>query len=207
MRLPHGMTEEETIKVINKVIRRLVYKFVFGYYDKDDIYQQAFIFAIDGLERYDNERSLENFLWTHIKNRLCTFKRDEYGRHDKPCLSCKRNKYDKDNDICKVYDDIFECKFYSGWIYRTSIKHNLLNPININNVKGNNEEYFSSINSADDIYDGNSLVKLIDENLPCSLRADYLKMISGIYIPKHKREKVQEAVDTILNEHGYDRNK
>ena len=38
--------------------------------------QQAAIFALEGLEKYDNKRPLENFLWTHVRNRLFNYKRE-----------------------------------------------------------------------------------------------------------------------------------
>ena len=37
---------------------------------------------MDAMERYDEIRPLENFLSTHIKNRLINFKRDNYYRPD-----------------------------------------------------------------------------------------------------------------------------
>jgi hypothetical protein len=37
---------------------------------------------MEALERYDEGKPLENFLFVHIGNRLKNFKRDNYFRHD-----------------------------------------------------------------------------------------------------------------------------
>ena len=57
-------------------------KYVFASYDVEDIQQEAFLIGIAGLEKYDTSRPLENFMYTHISNRLKTFKRDNYFRLD-----------------------------------------------------------------------------------------------------------------------------
>jgi DNA-directed RNA polymerase specialized sigma subunit len=86
--LPHGVSEEEFLTVLDNISKRLGHKFKFGYHNFDDMKQQAAIFALEGLEKYDKKRPLENFLWTHVRNRLFNYKRDNYQRPDKPCLSC-----------------------------------------------------------------------------------------------------------------------
>ena len=78
MKIPNGMTEQQVIETINKVISRYIYKFRFGYYESEDIRQEAFIIAMEALERYDEKRPLENFLAVHVKNRLSNFKRDKF---------------------------------------------------------------------------------------------------------------------------------
>ena len=38
--------------------------------------------GVEGLNRYDTNKPLENFMYTHINNRLKNFKRDNYYRFD-----------------------------------------------------------------------------------------------------------------------------
>ena len=78
MKIPKGMTEEQVLKVIDKIADRYAYKFRFGYFEADDIRQEAKIIAMDALDRYEEGRPLENFLAVHVKNRLNNFKRDKY---------------------------------------------------------------------------------------------------------------------------------
>jgi len=82
MNIPKGINEQEAVAVIMKIAKRLAPKYVFASYDVEDIEQEAFLIGIAGLEKYDQNRPLENFMYTHISNRLKTFKRDNYYRLD-----------------------------------------------------------------------------------------------------------------------------
>ncbi len=82
MKIPKGINEAEAVEVIMKIAKRLAPKYVFASYDVEDIQQEAFLIGIAGLEKYDQKRPLENFMYTHINNRLKTFKRDNYYRLD-----------------------------------------------------------------------------------------------------------------------------
>jgi len=202
------MNESEVIRIINKVCGRLSSKFTFGYHEREDIAQQAFIFGIEGLSSYDDTRPLENFLWVHIKNRLCTFKRDNYERPNKPCLRCKSNNYDKSSDnnihdVCKEYDDIMECKLYNGWRSRNTSKKNILKTVELDNVQGDRENHLKNTGGVDDLVCEKEMTTIIDRHLPNILRPDYLKMISGILVPSHKRLKVQAAILEIMGANGY----
>ena len=92
MKVPKGMKESEVLEVINKICDRYAYKFKFGYYTPDDIRQEAFIIALDALERYEEGRPLENFLAVHVKNRLNNFKRDKYYRQNQKKGDDKQEK-------------------------------------------------------------------------------------------------------------------
>jgi DNA-directed RNA polymerase specialized sigma24 family protein len=82
MEIPNNMSEQEVVAVINKVARSLAPKYTFGFYGIDDIEQEAFMMGMEALGRYDSNKPLENFLYTHIGNRLKNFKRDNYYRQD-----------------------------------------------------------------------------------------------------------------------------
>ena len=96
------MTKSEVLEVINRICDRYAYKFKFGYYEPDDIRQEAFIIAVEALERYDESRPLENFLAVHVKNRLNNFKRDRYYRQHK---KRKNNNLDHLNNNKKFLMD------------------------------------------------------------------------------------------------------
>ncbi len=82
MEIPSGMSEEEVKSIILKVAQKLAPKYVFASYDVEDIEQEAFIIALEALERYDTDKPLENFLYTHVNNRLKNFKREYYYSQD-----------------------------------------------------------------------------------------------------------------------------
>lgn len=82
MENPPGMSDDEVTAMILKVAHKLAPKYVFASYTIEDIEQEAFIIALDALTRYDEDKPLENFLYTHVSNRLKNFKRDNYYRQD-----------------------------------------------------------------------------------------------------------------------------
>lgn len=79
MKIPKNMTEDQVIDQILKVVDKIAPKYAFQGYEVDDIKQEAFIICIDALERYDENRPLENFLSVNLSNRLKNFVRDNYS--------------------------------------------------------------------------------------------------------------------------------
>tara|TARA_R110001599_G_scaffold242456_1_gene442062 strand:+ start:530 stop:1051 length:522 start_codon:yes stop_codon:yes gene_type:complete len=82
MEFPEGLDQDFAMEVITKVAKRLAPKYIFSGYEIEDIEQEAFLIGVAGLAKYDTERPLENFIYTHINNRLKTFKRDNFYRLD-----------------------------------------------------------------------------------------------------------------------------
>jgi len=78
MKIPSNMTEENVLRIMNKVIDKTAGKYTFYGYSIDDIKQESYIICIEALERYDEKRPLENFLSSNLSNRLKNFIRDNY---------------------------------------------------------------------------------------------------------------------------------
>lgn len=72
-------TNEQLQKIL-KIIERIAPKYVFGYYELDDIKQESYIICLEALAKYDNSRPFENFISKHLSNRLKTLIRDKYSR-------------------------------------------------------------------------------------------------------------------------------
>jgi len=167
MRIPSNMTEKEVIKIINKVCKRTAPKYVFYGYTKRDMYQEAYIICIKAMERYDENRPLENFLAANLSNRLKNFIRDNHYNSvsdESRAKICQPAQLENDNTI-------------ENWL----------------NIK---------INWLDDI-DREEIMKIINDNIPPSMRFDYLKMRNDVYIPKSRREEIIEEIQEILQLHGY----
>jgi len=166
---------KEQWRIIDKIARRESPKYTFGYLDIDDIEQQARIFGLNGLLAYKEESGpLENFLSVHIKNRLKNFKRDNFYRADQP-----KNK-----------------KSLEKWEKRTQTKINLLQPINIDGM----DEHFPMLENHIDNLEFDELISFINKKLPASLRTDFLRLNAYVQIPVARREKVQAAIELILEE-------
>jgi hypothetical protein len=198
------MTEEEVIQIIQKIANKLSYKFTFGPYTREDIRQEAFIIGMDGLKGHDGIRPLENFLWRHIRNRLCNFKRDNFIRHTKPCYQCPLNAYVQSTGTCTAFEDTMQCTPYAAWFKKTSAKRNIINPIGISCVsdeRENNMRQNSDVNSAT-FY--KQVVDIIDKNVDMSLRQYWLKTKSGAKVPKQFRDKLKQNITAILEENNID---
>ena len=173
------MTEREVTETITRVANRYAYKFQFGFYTPDDIRQEAFIIAMDALDRYDESRPLENFLAVHVKNRLNNFKRDKYYRQQKEDQANK-NKYDNNT------------------------KKFLMEPIDINSVR---DEHENNMRLDDDFIhtvEDQELLDIIDTYLDVGLRADYLRILNGVYVPKPRREQIYNEINRILKENNHE---
>ncbi len=193
-----NITEEELLYTIEIISKKLAYKFKFGYHDIEDMKQQISIFALEGLKNYDYERPLENFLWTHVRNRLFNYKRDNYQRPDKPCLTCPL--YDpqllKSSNGCSKYNDKLDCEMYNHWHNRNISKKNLMHLNTIEEIK----EYLPQNKNESENISNNEIIDKIEEKLNGEYRQLYLKYKSGTKISKADTDKLVEKIREILDE-------
>ena len=158
------------------VVNRIAHKYRFGYYDIDDIKQEAFIIAMEAMDRYDEGRPLENFLAVHISNRLKNFKRDNFFRPDYVPPS---GKITNDNNT----------------------KRFLMEPLDIDNIRDEHERNMRGEENMVDELAKKELMDIVDTSLDMGLRGDYLRILHGVYVPKPRREQIYEAIMQILREH------
>ena len=170
--------ENELLKVIDIITKKLAYKFKFGYHDIEDMKQQISIFAIEGLKNYDHKRPLENFLWTHVRNRLFNYKRDNYQRPDKPCYSCPL--FDKSSSLCTKYSNKNDCDLYAKWLNRNQNKKNLMHLTTVDEIK----DYGNIFLDSSEHLDHSETLQVIENNLNGEYRSTYLKLKNAIFILK-----------------------
>lgn len=208
MRVPNGYTEEQVLAIIETIVNKLAYSYKFGYYDVDDIKQEGRILAIEVLNKevFDNTRPLENFLYTHLRNRYSTLKRDKFSRLQSPCPSCPffdpNNLKSCHGNQCSAFADKMECTKWAIWINRNAAKRNLVEPLDISNINGENEKNMESRDSIGNGVELKEITEVINAKLDVKLRADYLRMKSGVKLPKHRASKVKKAVLAILEEYN-----
>lgn len=189
----NGVDESEFLQALENISKRLGNKFKFGYHTYEDMKQQAAIFAIEGLERYDHTRPLENFLWTHVRNRLFNYKRDHYQRPDVPCLTCP---FFKKPDGCSEFDDRNECSLYSSWTTRNSTKKNIMKPIGIDNLE------YQLGSEGHDTVAKEQIFEIIDNKLPSQYRELYLRYRYGDKLTKSEQSKIVNIIREILGENN-----
>lgn len=189
---------QEHLDTIEIIVNKLARKFKFGYHEIEDMKQQARLFAIEGIEKWDQNRPLENFLWTHVRNRLHNFKRDNYSRPDKPCLSCPL--YDAVNDACTKFNDNMECDLWAGWMNRNNAKRGLMS--NSTPIEGADAYEFHSNVGAN--LDFKNLFEQVDSKIPIDLREDWLRLVYELRIPKNRKLRLLEIIQYILEEDDAD---
>ena len=191
--LPHNVSSEEFLQALESITRRLGHKFKFGYHDFDDMKQQAAIFALEGLKNYDSSRPLENFLWTHIRNRLFNYKRNNYQRPDQPCITCPL--YDKalkcSINQCSKFTNKLDCELYSSWRLRNDSKKNIMKPTYIEQEVSSGEDLQFSIENIE-------ILKFLDANIQAEFRESYLKLKHGDKIPKQNLTKLQNHIEILM---------
>lgn len=193
-------SEEEVLEIIERCAKRLANKFKFGYYDADDIVQEAVILVINTncLEKYDTSRPLENFISSHLRKRLYNFKRDNYMRPNPPCSRCPLKAFIKP-DICTAYKDKMDCKFYKRWDSNNIKKRNIMNTININRVDDDDEDSMSlSKNFIKDISKKDAHIYIMDK-LSFRMRKFYLMFLNNCKLGSSEKKLLFAEISRIRN--------
>ena len=197
--LPNNVSTEDFLLALDNICKRLANKFRFAYHSIDDMKQQAAIFAMEGLKNYDNKRPLENFLWTHVRNRLFNYKRNNYQRPDKPCHTCPF--FDKSCKVsinqCSEYSNKDDCELYSTWSKRNEAKKNIIQPGYIENNTGDVSA------KKENPIENKELIKFLDSNIQSEYRETYLKLKHGVKINKADLKKLQNHISIIMEENNW----
>lgn len=206
MYIPNGFTKREILDVLDNVANRLADRFRFSYHTRDDLYQEAVILGIEALPKYKPGRPLENFLFIHVKNRLCTFKRDRYVRpaSDKPCYhKCPFNCYVKKDDYCGHYEGAglskMDCDIYAAWVNRNTAKQNIKDALHYSQVKPDNEPNMSYEVDFINAVDGREILEKVEKKLPVEFMKDFQCLVAGIEIPKQNKMRLLAKMKDILH--------
>lgn len=192
------------IKIIDNISNRLAHKFRFGYHEIDDMKQQIFLEVLKPdqagkniLEKFDPARgsSLDSILWIHIRNRLHNFKRDNFIRPEKPCDNCPIKAYV--NNECTAFSNLLECDPYFTWFTKNQSKKSL-----INDTFSQKDIHDHRASSIDDIFFSKEIYNIVNNNIPVSIREDWIRFTNKLKIPKNKREKLIQEILIILKENG-----
>ena len=198
--LPNKVSEEEFLKVLDNISKRLANKFKFAYHSFEDMKQQAAIFALEGLEKYDNSRPLENFLWTHVRNRLFNYKRNNYQRPDKPCFTCEffDKLCNKSDNQCEKYTDKYSCSLYAAWAKRNENKKNIIQPSYIEDNNGFEQpsDMILSIENTE-------IITFLDNHIDPEYRENYLKLKHGVKIPNSQLNKLKAHIAKLMEDHKW----
>ncbi len=200
------MTEEEVVEIIDRVAKRLANKFKFSYHETKDMEQEARLLALEGLEKYDQIRPLENYLWTHVHNRLFNFKRDNYIRPYRPCMKCEFGSFNTESveyEECSKYNEHEECKSFKRWLKQNNAKLNIAHPLEYSCVDGDENGLSYNILAEDDLI-SNELKVILDKYIPIEYRHHYLRLIHGYRVVAKYKKPLLEIIQDIIDNHYKD---
>lgn len=193
MHIPPNHTTKSVMVDILHVTTALARNMRFGYHEIEDLKQEGFIFALDALPKYDEEKSsLRTFLYMCVRSRFISMKRNQYQRLATPCSQCVFL-----DGECLEFNDKLDCAKYSGWVKRNESKRSLMETGDATN---RHNEFRRCVSHEHDEVDIAELVDRIDEDLPSELRADFCRMRDGVSVSKKRRLAVEEAVLEICGE-------
>ena len=191
MFIPENYTEDEVLEILQRISNQLSRAFHFGYYDLEDMTQEGILEGIKALPSYKSElSSLDTFLYNHIRNRFMNMKRNKLERKSPPCIQCVAL-----HSECE-YDDQTDCKKWRGWIERNNSKRILTESSIMDTYEGVNYEKHDIVES----FAIREASNLLDKHMPIGLRADYLRLLDGIHIPRARRIKVYKIASEILQQ-------
>ena len=202
-------SQDEIATILIRVARKLAPKFKFGYHSVEDMQQQAHIEALKAIPKFDLAKAkstdrliaLENFLYSHVHNRLFNFKRDNYMRPKQPCRRCRHFA----DEECVEHEDVGDCPILTKWIDRNKNRQNIIRPIPLENVENDEKEQNMRATASNTIntISGKELITLLNRELDPLFRQDFTRFLYGLKLPKTRRLALLGLIREVLVEHGY----
>jgi len=201
MMVPKGMTESQVLATIEKCVNLLAPSFAFGYYTSEDMKQEARLFCLECLPKFDPSRNLEAFLYSATKHFLINLHRNKFKRAESPCAVCHKAE-NSGGSYPTCLNSAEYCKKYLDWKRRNANKAKLVNPSNIEFVTDDQAERMGLCcdSKAQEAAELKETLELIDLHLPANLRSTYLRMRDGISVPAEKAKEVTAFLKELLRD-------
>jgi RNA polymerase sigma factor (sigma-70 family) len=201
LKIPAHLNEQEVLATIDVVVRKVSKTFSFGYFDVQDIEQEARIILLEALPSFDPSRArLEAFLTRVARTRLINFWRDKYQRNDPPCDDCH---VAMQFSMSPPHDGAF-CDKYLGWHERNRNRKAVMRPSDLSSIPDENEKSTAIESFTEEQAQYNELLEKIDMAIPVELRSAFLKLRAGENIPKTLKDRIQEIVTECLHDKNAD---
>lgn len=86
-----------------------------------------------------------------------------------------------------------ECDRFKKWRVRNDAKRSLMQPVDIGAIAEPNKVSYADFNMMNE-----EVKQLINAQLPVALRADFLRLYEGEFVPKSQKERVRDCILNIL---------
>lgn len=201
-----GLTEPVVLEVIEAAVLPLARTMKFAYLEADDLAQEGRIEALACLPKFDHTKNpkltsmrdkLAAFVFQHVKRRLLNRKRDLFRRADAPCPQCQAQA---------PHEETRACRLYVRWAETQNSKAALAG--SAAGIGQAEKDYDTTAlqESREDSPKHNAEVKeilaILDRELTCEERADWLQMRAGVSLSPQRRRSVKCRIMDILLAHG-----
>lgn len=177
------LSEQDFNELHKEICKKFAYTFAFDIHDSDDISQEIAIIILDGLERYNEDKSsLKTFIWRHVYNRLVNFKRDNMARADMPPES--------------------EPEKREAWIKRQEAKKAVKRAAPI--IVSYRDDDFEHVDSSLLTYDKpnleiNEIIEIVEHKLDARMRRIWIAWQADEYINDKDKQEFIEVVRALYN--------
>lgn len=202
--VPPGMTADQVWAAIEKVADSLCRMYSFGYFEPEDIKQEARIFALQVLAKgkYDGIRPLEKYLYIPVRNMLANFKRNHFRRNDSPCAECWAAYAFGDTNGCLDRGTESYCRRFTAWNDWNVAKQNCINMLGLFVIDDDKDDYLVCDQDPADRRQIEEILEIIDGELLPEERKLLLKIRGGDTVPDRKVLQLEDRIFEILRRRG-----
>lgn len=195
-RLPKGITEAFILEQIERVVRRISPDFTFGSQTLEDIQQEVRMTCWKAVFSFvGHKAALYQFFLVSSTRAMINLKRNNFSRSEPPCHKCVFFEPKAQHD-CRAFAEKTDCERWALFLKSNKTKSTLADPA----IEAIFEQTIPEEDVVLDAVVVNELRHLIDTKLDVKLRTDYLKLVSGAYLPTYRKEKLVAALKEILTE-------
>lgn len=202
------MDNEKVIEAVNKFAGYLASVYKFGFYEIDDLKQEAMVRAFQAMNNgtYDDSKDLDQYLFMTVKNHFKNIHRKYRQQNKPPCLTCPLYdpNFKSSLNQCSEYADKNDCQPFNEFINKYENRQSLLQPSDITSISDEDKnELVIDYNLLEDLAQ-TELYDYVDRNIAPLVRNDFLRMIAGVKLHPDNIRRVQLEVARVMIEGGFD---
>lgn len=202
------MDNEKIIEAVEKFSSYLASVYKFGFYEIDDLKQEAMVRAFQAMNNgtYDESKDLDQYLFMTVKNHFKNIHRKYRQQNKPPCLTCPLYDpgFKSSLNQCVEYADKNDCEPFNSFNNKYKNRLSLLQPSDIATISEDDKnQLVIEYNLLEDLSQ-TELFDYVDKNISPEIRGDFLRMLSGVKINSENTKRVQREVVAILIEGGFE---
>ena len=202
------MEKDKIVEIVDKFSGYLAQMYKFGFYEIEDLKQEAVLRSLEAINNktYDDSKSLEKYLFMVVQNHFKNLLRKYRQKNEPPCLTCPlfdpEMKFSKNQ--CTKFVNKDDCSEYSNFDKKYKARQSILSPADLSSISEDQQAQLVVEYDYVKTLEDTELYECINRCLPPLLRADFLRMLSGVRINVENTRQVQKAVAIILIDNNFE---